>query len=268
MQNGAWLEPLRRELDAAHSPRTFFFRDDDAGWANERLLGLLDLFAHYSVPLDLAVIPAALDDALAASLRRRATAPALLGFHQHGLAHENHERSGCPCEFGPARTRPAQLWDIEAGARRLCELLGRTEPIFTPPWNRCTRTTADCLLDLGFQAVARDSSAERFGLPGLRELAVHVDWSSRRLSSREEVARQLAVSVRERASTGVMLHHALMGSRERDNLGDLLALLTSHANARCVPLASRLRARAERTSAAGGRRSAPAGGTARRSPCR
>ena len=71
VRNGSWLEPLSRELEDADAPRSFFFRDDDAGWANDRLLSLLDLFAHHGVPLDVAVIPAALDAQLAASLRRR-----------------------------------------------------------------------------------------------------------------------------------------------------------------------------------------------------
>ena len=106
MRNGTWLEPLRRDLDAAPTPRTFFFRDDDAGWADERLIALLDVFAHHSVPVDVAVIPAALDRRLAASLRRRKEADSgLLAFHQHGFAHANHEPSGRPCEFGPDRPK-------------------------------------------------------------------------------------------------------------------------------------------------------------------
>jgi hypothetical protein len=233
VQNGAWLEPLRRELDAAPSPRTFFFRDDDAGWAGERLIALLDVFAHYSVPVDVAVIPAVLDRGLAATLRRRdETDSGLLAFHQHGFSHANHEPSGRPCEFGPERPEHAQRGDIAAGARRLRDLLGRTEPIFTPPWNRCTRTTGHCLLDLEFRALVRDSSAAPLGLEGLQELEVHVDCC------RPEVGEQLAAAARERATVGVMLHHELVGADEREAVGRLLALLASHENARCVPLGS------------------------------
>ena len=109
MRPAAWLEPLRRELDSAPAARVFFFRDDDAGWAATRLLALLDLFAHYELALDLAVIPAALEPALAARLRRRRErGRGLLAFHQHGFAHTNHERSGRPCEFGPGRPASAQ----------------------------------------------------------------------------------------------------------------------------------------------------------------
>jgi hypothetical protein len=229
----AWLEPLRRELEAAAGPRTFCFRDDDAGWAGERLFRLLDLFAYYSVPLDLAVIPAALDGVLAARLRGRAER-GLLAFHQHGFAHANHERSGRPCEFGPTRLAHEQRRDIAAGAELLAELLGETEPIFTPPWNRCTETTGHCLLDLGFRALARDSTAPPLGLDGLQELQVHVDWS------RTGTGERLADASRSPGPVGVMLHHELIDSSERRRLERLLALLASHENAHCVPLSSLL----------------------------
>lgn len=229
----AWLEPLRCELDAAPAHRAFCFRDDDAGWASDRLFGLLDLFAHYSVPLDIAVIPAALDPPLAARLRRQAeSARGLLAFHQHGFAHANHERSGRPCEFGPHRPAREQRRDIATGAERLAQLLGKIQPIFTPPWNRCTRTTGRCLLDLGFRALARDSSAAPLGLEGLQELRVHVDWS------RPEAGERLAAAVRGPGPVGVMLHHELIGPAERQGIEQLLALLASHGNARCVPMGS------------------------------
>jgi peptidoglycan/xylan/chitin deacetylase (PgdA/CDA1 family) len=243
MGAGDWLDPLRRELDAAPASRIFLFRDDDAGWANGRLLALLDLFAHYAVPLDVAVIPAALDSQLAAKLlRRRARAGGLFRFHQHGFAHANHERSGRPCEFGPGRSAGAQRADIAAGAARLRALLGRTAPLFTPPWNRCTRTTGRCLVELGFRGLVRDSTAARLELAGLRELEVHVDWSRRnngRGIGRGELGRRLAADCR-RGPTGVMLHHALLGRKERADTERLLALLAEHEHARCLPLQSLL----------------------------
>ena len=239
MRERNWLEPLRRELDAAPASCIFFFRDDDAGWASSRLLSLLDVFAHYTVPLDLAVIPAVLDPTLAARLRRRRERErGILAFHQHGFAHANHEPSGRPCEFGPARPAALQRADIVAGARRLRALLGSAPTIFTPPWNRCTRTTGRCLLDSGFRVLVRDSSASPLELGGLQELEVRVDWSARRTGQRRsEVGRLLAAACR-RGPTGVMLHHALLGREERGDVERLLSLLAGHENARCVPLRS------------------------------
>ena len=239
MRDDVWLEPLRRELDSVAAPRTFSIRDDDAGWANDRLVALLDVFARYSVPLDLAVIPAALEPGLAASLRRRPEAVSgLLAFHQHGFEHVNHERGGRPCEFGPGRAADDQRRDIESGARRLAKRLGETAPIFTPPWNRCTETTGRCLLELGFRGLARDSSADALELEGLQELRVQIDWSRPR-GPRGEL---LAAVTREDRTVGVMLHHADLGPDDRENIEQLLALVTSHQNACCVSLGSLLTA--------------------------
>jgi hypothetical protein len=78
----------------------------------------------------------------------------------------------------------------------------------------------------------RDSSADPLELEGLRELAVHVDWSSRRKGE------LLAAAAREHGAAGVMLHHALIDADERKHVERLLALLASHGSARCVLLGS------------------------------
>jgi hypothetical protein len=141
--SSSWLDPLRAVLEEAPAPVTFFFRDDDAGWRDDRLRPLLGVFDRFGAPLDLAVIPAALARPLAQELRaRRGENGSTLGIHQHGYAHSNHEPNGRKCEFGPARGRVAQRADIQLG-RRLLEALveGPVDPIFTPPWNRCTHAT-------------------------------------------------------------------------------------------------------------------------------
>jgi hypothetical protein len=223
-----WLDPLREELDAAAEPVTFFFRDDDAGWDDEALLALLDVFAVHAVPLDLAAIPAALTAELAAELRRRAVV-----VHQHGYAHTNHEPAGRPCEFGPSRPAAEQRRDIERGADRLRALLGDlVAPIFTPPWNRCTRATAGVLRELGFAALSRDVSAEPITVSGLQELSVGVDWVRPRRGD------ELAAAVRAGAPVGVMLHHALLGDADRDAVAALLETLAADPNARCVGMSS------------------------------
>lgn len=116
-----WLEPLRRALDAADRPVTFFFfRDDDVGWADDRLWLLLDRFASFALPVDLAVIPAALAPEPARLLRSRiAGSGGLIAAHQHGHTHANHEPAGRKHEFGPARTAEQQRRDLALGFRVL-----------------------------------------------------------------------------------------------------------------------------------------------------
>jgi peptidoglycan/xylan/chitin deacetylase (PgdA/CDA1 family) len=216
------LETVRYALDKRERPVALFFRDDDAGWRTDRLRALLDLFAEFALPVDLAVIPAALDRTLADELAERP-----VGLHQHGLAHLNHEANGRKFEFGPSRDRLVQRDDIEAGARRLQQLLGgRVDPIFTPPWNRCTADTGRCLVELGFAALSREHKAEPLNLAGLREVPIHVDWC------KPDRAERLAAAIDKGGPTGLMFHHAEMDAVERARAADLLALLAVHRNAR------------------------------------
>jgi predicted deacetylase len=235
----AWLDDLRRALDGATRPVAFFFRDDDAGWADRQLCALLDLFAHRALPVDVAAIPCALTPTLAAELRTRiAAAPDTLAVHQHGFAHFNHEPEGRKCEFGDARSHVLQRRDIELGRRLLRDLHGLpVGRIFTPPWNRCSGVTGECLRRAGFRVLSRDVTAQPLNIAGLHELPVTVDWFARRKGVRLErgaLGTLLANAVAKSASpVGIMFHHALMDAEEFRCAGELCALLAAQTNARC-----------------------------------
>ena len=223
-----WLQPVADALDAAPGPAVLCFRDDDAGRHDARLLALLDRFAAAALPLDVAVIPALLQPPLAAELRSRA-GPALR-LHQHGFAHVDHEPSGRRCEFGAARSPAAQRRDIVAGRERLAALLGdAVDPVFTPPWNRCTMDTGRSLAELGFAVLSRESRAAPLRIPGLREVPVHVDWV--RLAP-HAAAERLAAAIGAGEHAGVMFHHAEMDATSRAAAGELLALVAGHERAR------------------------------------
>ena len=213
---------LREALDTS-GPVEVFFRDDDAGWEDERLLELVARFAEHGLPVDLAVIPAELGDGLAERLRGSHAA-----LHQHGFAHTNHQVEGRKCEFGPARDKAAQREDIERGRTRLHDLLGdRVDPFFTPPWNRCTRDTAETLVELGFALLSREHKAEPFGL--LPELPVHLDVA--RLTP-AELDERFARQVTGGGPVGVMFHHGVMDSADMTRASALLELLANHPNVR------------------------------------
>ena len=236
----AWLRPLEAALDAAPEPVTFFFRDDDAGWADARLTTLLDVFAERAVPIDLAAIPVAVTPPLARALLARAQRTQPLGIHQHGYTHVSHEVEGRRCEFGPARSAAAQRADIAAGRRRLEQLLGPAlDRVFTPPWNRCTAATGACLVELGIGVLSRDRTADALELDGLTELPVQVDWFAKRKGvalGRVAVGEQLAARATEAAPLGVMLHHAEMEDDDMAAVGDLLDLVSAHDRARCLAM--------------------------------
>lgn len=250
-----WLDPLRATLDALPQPVSFFFRDDDGGWDDESLFKLIDIFAGPGVPIDLAVIPKALSTSLATRLSTlQNMGPDLLSIHQHGYAHLNHEREGRKCEFGVTRPRARQISDIEAGKRRLDDLCGAVAvSIFTPPWNRCTGITADCLIEAGFGMLSRDVTATQLNIQGLMELPISVDWFARRKGVRlgiDELGTALAGAVSIDMPTGVMLHHAEMDQEDRRRVSELLRLIASHPRAQCrlmEKVASELREKIEET---------------------
>ena len=212
------MRNLLSSLDATTEPVEVFFRDDDAGWGDERLLELIDRFNEHSLPLDLAVIPAALTGELAERLRALP-----VGLHQHGFAHTNHQVEGRKCEFGPARSRSQQFENIAAGQAKLQELLGsRLDPFFTPPWNRCTADTGSVLVELGFALLSRESKAEPLGV--IPELPVHLDVA--RLSAQELDSRFAALV--GGGPIGVMFHHAVMEPSDMASASELLARLAGH----------------------------------------
>lgn len=230
-------------LDAAPAPVAFFVRDDDAGWDDARLFALLDRTQHAGVPIDLAVIPQATRPALAASLCARTdAAPGLIGLHQHGYAHHNHEAAGRKCEFGDTRSAAAQQDDLCAGRERLREWFGaRLDAIFTPPWNRCSAVTPPLLAQLGFAALSRSRSAPL--QQALPELPVDVDWcKQRRLAAAQGcccgplVAAGLAQRVAAGGPVGLMLHHADMDASDLTLLDELLQTMNRHPHVHWMPM--------------------------------
>jgi peptidoglycan/xylan/chitin deacetylase (PgdA/CDA1 family) len=232
----SWLDPVRVALD--EGPARVFFRDDDAGWGDERLWALLDLFDRRSLPVDVAVIPAVLHPALAAELTVRARAGGV-HLHQHGWAHANHEPVGRKCEFGPSRDRAAQAADIARGQQVLRDAFGELlDPVFTPPWNRCTSDTAAALAATGIVVLSRDSTAAPLRSP-VPEVPITVDWFGSRKGVRwspYELAGRLAAAIRSGDPVGIMLHHAVTDSGELAAIRALLALLSIHPNATAIPL--------------------------------
>jgi hypothetical protein len=217
------LRNLLLSLDQTNAPVDVFFRDDDAGWEDDRLFELIERFASHGLPLDLAVIPAELSPELAVRL-----VASHAGLHQHGYAHINHQVEGRKCEFGSDRSRDAQRADIAAGQERLRSLLGaRVDPFFTPPWNRCMPYTGEVLVELGFALLSREHRAEPLGL--LPELPVHLDVA--RLSL-DELDLRFAEHVRGGGPIGVMFHHGVMDAADMERAGALLALLAQHERVR------------------------------------
>lgn len=240
-------ELVHAALDAAPAPVRLFLRDDDGGWDDARLFALLDCTERAGVPIDLAMIPCATGEALAATLAlRMRAAPGLIGVHQHGFAHVDHESGGQrKCEFGAARPAAAQRADLVAGRERLGERFGSLlDDIFTPPWNRCSAATPALLAASGLRALSRDRGA--WPQQALPELAVDLDWSKQLRLARAadgdasvQIAHELARCITAHGGAtpiGVMLHHADMQPGDLAALQALLAAVKAHPRARWQPM--------------------------------
>jgi hypothetical protein len=227
-----WLTPLRTALDERRRPVPFFFRDDDAGWADDHLELLLGVFEQHRTPLDVAAIPTAVSDRTVALLTsRQESGRNDVEVHQHGFAHVDHETVGRKCEFGRARAAGEQAEDVARGRALLTGLFGDLLPVFTPPWNRCAPWTGTVLRDLGFEVLSRDVSAGTLDVPGLVELPVTVDWFAKRHKvpvGRDGRGLLLAEAARGPGPVGLMLHHEVMDEADRADLAELLALLAAH----------------------------------------
>ena len=236
----SWLDPVRRALDERPDPCPVFFRDDDAGQDNARLAAMLEVFEEHRIGVDVAVIPALVRGSLARVLRGR-IGPGRVRLHQHGLAHVNHEPTGRKHEFGPGRDLSRQTADVAAGRRLLLGWFGEAavDPVFTPPWNRCTVETGAAVLANGLRVLSRDSTASPLRLPGLAEVPVTLDWFGHRHGVRwapAELAARLADQVRARVPIGVMLHHAVTDADELARVAELLALAARHPAVRAVSI--------------------------------
>jgi hypothetical protein len=228
--NVGWRE-LRKSLsavgNAGHQQRVFF-RDDDASDDRPALRQLLGLFESRMVPVNLEVIPGLLSAAGTGLLREAVAAhPGLIGLNQHGWRHENHEVAGRKCEFGPSRSFDEQCRDISAGRQRMEEAFGdRFFPVFTPPWNRCTVTTHQVLLRLGFAAISdlgREKSPSMTGLRRLPATLDVIDWKiSRDLRPVEELLGQIIQQVGAGSPVGILLHHQAMSQSAFDFITRLI----------------------------------------------
>lgn len=229
------MQRLTQLLDQRKTPLRLFFRDDDAGWAQDRLDALLSVFANCEAPIDLAVIPAALTTDGAAHLQGWRTRHPCVALHQHGYAHLNHEPDGArKCEFGPSRPLDRQCADIAMGRDRLHAMLANLDPIFTPPWNRCVPGLVARLPRLGFAAFSDDGKASTLGTR-LVHLPVALDWDRQRHAKHLEAALGDLLTSPE-STAGIMLHHATMDTDDLAQLKPFLDVVRSHDNVELVSM--------------------------------
>lgn len=208
-----------------------FFRADDIGVPDDKLARLMAIFQRHNAPLALSVVPEWLTPENWTAIREMgAASPDLWCWHQHGLAHVNHEFEGKRQEFGPSRSRAEIRADIEKGRERLLSIMGEAFfPAFTPPWNRCGQWALDALSSLGFLAVSRFQGATPPPPAGLAEVSVNLDPHTRKDASAVKGWQSLSFELTEALASGVcgvMIHHHRMNDAAFDFMEMLLDIFT------------------------------------------
>jgi hypothetical protein len=221
---------IRDAAVARSSTTRVYFRADDVAVPGRSYREMIQVFSRQNVPLNLAVVPAWLTTTRWQALVRIGdAADHLWCWHQHGWRHHNHEPGGKKQEFGPARTHAALRQDLDRGRDRLEHLIGpRFLPVFTPPWNRCSAQTLDYLHRAGYIAVSRSRGSVPTGPQGLRELAVDIDWHTRKDVTAAAGWQALTAELSQgltRPTCGFMLHHQRMSPVAVAALDHLLTLL-------------------------------------------
>ena len=229
------------ELGCQLSPNRplVFFRADDIGIPSSGFMQLITCFQKHRLPLCLATVPAWLTQERLNELRsltgRNSTQWC---WHQHGRLHRNFEPSGKKQEFGPTRSKNDIQASLDKGKKRLENLLELDfQPVFTPPWNRCSGDTLKSLTDLGFKAVSRSRDAWPETLPQLPDFQVNVDLHTRKEAEPQLALDNLAMEIEQGLASGlcgIMIHHQRMNRAALQLLDILLGLIKNNRRLRPV----------------------------------
>jgi hypothetical protein len=237
------------ELDQWHDAgreATLWWRDDDAVAPTPQLCCLRSMAQR--VPIALAVIPAAADEALAewVTFCTRSAPPSHFVVLQHGWRHVTYAGREKKSEFPSDRPSNEVDRDISAGRMRLSELFGALAlPVMVPPWNRFDNSHLSLMSGCGVSAISRIAPRRTARpAPGILEVNVHVDlvgWKSGlRFIGEETALGGLVWHLRARRigevcadePTGVLSHHLVQDDATTAFLDQLVEETTGHRAAR------------------------------------
>ena len=224
---------------SVQNPVRVFFRADDIGVPGKQFTRLIDIFARHKAPLCLAVVPVWLTPVRwSAILNISRKTSSLWCWHQHGWRHKNYEKQLKKQEFGPSRPAADIKQDLVRGRQRLASIMGpHLDPIFTPPWNRCSADTLNLLKQLDYHAVSRSIGAMPRVPKGLCDIPVHIDLHTRRDTDSNEGWQKLFLELGNALTgdiCGIMIHHQRMNDAAFHFMDALLNVLSQSDQCRLV----------------------------------
>ncbi|MFO1075160.1 MAG: hypothetical protein U1E17_21200 [Geminicoccaceae bacterium] len=230
-------QAFAQALAAAPAPVRFWWRDDDAGADDERLLPLLRLAERRRAPLALAVVPRWLVPATTDRVLATGYATVL----QHGIAHADHSMPPAKkIELGGRADSTALLPDLRYSRLALTTAFAtRFAPVLVPPWNRIAPALLPRLPESGFIGVS--TYGPRAADPsGLTRVNTHLDlvlWrddaKALPLSTALDWLARL-VTCHGDEPIGILSHHQVMDAGAFATLDRILALVQDHPRARLV----------------------------------
>jgi predicted glycosyltransferase len=229
------LRPHLESLREKGKTVSIFLRNDDGDKDEDTLRQLLDITLSHQVPLHVAVIPKTLTHAGVRLLRDvKHAQPELLELGQHGFQHLNHELEGRKCEFGESRSFEEQLNDIASGKKILEETLQEYfAPVFTPPWNRCTKDTLKIIEQLGFEILSRDNNHLLLTVYKFQEISTTLDFftwkDGAKLKNPKGLTEELIKQLNTNRPIGLLLHHKVMDAEAFAFLDELLRELKRYS---------------------------------------
>ena len=227
---------LAAAIATAPAPVRFWWRDDDAGRDDERLIPLLRLAERRAAPVALAVVP----DWLAGPCRARILDARGTTVLQHGIAHADHAVPPAKkIELGGNAERAPMLTYLRRGRELLVEAFGsRFLPALVPPWNRIASDVASLLPGAGFTGLSTFGPRGSVdAATGLRCVNTHLDLAIWRdcgrpveLGAAVERLAELVIA-HGQEPIGILSHHQVMDAAAFATLDRLLALVQDHPRA-------------------------------------
>lgn len=222
-------------LAAAPSPVRFWWRDDDAGADDERLVPLLRISASRRAPVALAVVPRWLMPRTADRILTASGATVL----QHGIAHADHSIPPAKkIELGGRAEATVLLAGLRDGRLALTRAFAeRFAPVLVPPWNRIAPTLVPRLPESGFVGVST-YGPRAAGPSGPIRVNTHLDLALWRDGAKalplsaalDRLARLVTCHGDE--PLGILSHHQVMDAGAFATLDRILALVQDHPRAR------------------------------------
>jgi hypothetical protein len=201
---------------------------------------LLQLSAGLEVPLNLAVIPGALNPSLVDCLSGQPQVTVLV----HGWTHTNHssdEHSNC--EFPLTRPVAETKVELTNALSTLRQAFGeQCVPVFVPPWNVFPSELEPILSELGYGGISLGTEgihAVAFQENGLVRADINMEplnWNTLGLENVAASARAFARRLRQgsQGSFGVLTHHLIHNRDIWEFCERFWRMVSSHERAEVV----------------------------------